>query len=72
MTKKESKKVFEHTFDTLIKAEDFDAKEFMTDEHTQDCYENVYVDFEEASLVKSMVDDLRVITKMEIRTAPED
>lgn len=73
MTKNlKSKKIYSKKLNSIIKANKFDIKKYISYKHNQDCCEKVYIDFEHMDLTKSMVKQIGDISKIEIWTAPED
>ena len=67
-----STEVYAQTLKTPIKATEFDAWNYVSDYHDQDCCENVYIDMDAYKSCQPMVDELWEITRISIDSAPKD
>lgn len=72
MEKLISKKFFEQKLLTPIEAKTFNIKDYIHWEHSQDCCENVYIDFDHIDSYRDMINSIWEIIKIEWWTAPED
>ena len=61
-----SKIIFDYTLENALDSKTFNIKDYISYTHSQDCYENCYLDFEWVDLYRNQIDELELITRVKV------